>query len=229
MLLMQKYYTESKMIRMLDGTGRAAFKAIRNTDLSDDPEVFIEAGSLFRHEAQDRDAKVLELLQLGLLDPKIAMDELSFRTGNAFVSEKVRGIAHAQDMLDAVKAGAEPQIYMSDDLDAFRKVFTEFMQTAEFYALDDKGQDTVSEILVSINTVGQPPQAFEMAMQNQTVWPRPPAPPMGTMMPPMGPPPPPPGGMAPTQQPPGSATAAESMTANRGEALMTSTPGGGVL
>ena len=229
LLLMQKYYTESKMIRMLDGTGRAAFKAIRNTDLSDDPEVFIEAGSLFRHEAQDRDAKVLELLQLGLLDPKIAMDELSFRTGNAFVSEKVRGIAHAQDMLDAVKAGAEPQIYMSDDLDAFRKVFTEFMQTAEFYALDDEGQDTVSEILVSINTVGQPPQAFDMAMQNQTVWPRPPAPPMGTTMPPMGPPPPPPGGMAPTQQPPGSATAAESMTANRGEALMTSTPGGGVL
>ena len=45
-------------------------------------------------------------MQLGLLDPKIAMDELSFRTGNAFVSEKVRGIAHAQDMLDAVIDGS---------------------------------------------------------------------------------------------------------------------------
>jgi hypothetical protein len=228
LMLMKYYYTEDKMIRMLDHAGRAAFKAISNTNLADDPEVFIEAGSLFRYEAQDRDARVIELLQLGLLDPKVAMDELSFRTGNSFISERVRGIAHATDILEAAKMGAEPQIYLSDDLEAFRKVFTEFMQSAEFYQLEDEQQDLISKMLVAINTVGMPPEAFSAAVQSQTVWPRPPAMPGPPGAMPMGAPQPL-QALAPKQQQTGSGAAAERQTTNRSEALMTSTPGGGVL
>ena len=228
LMLMKYYYTEEKMIRMLDHAGRAAFKAISNTNLAEDPEVFIEAGSLFRYEAQDRDARVIELLQLGLLDPKVAMDELSFRTGNSFISERVRGIAHATDILEAAKMGAEPQIYLSDDLEAFRKVFTEFMQSAEFYQLEDEQQDLISKMLVAINTVGMPPEAFAAAVQSQTVWPRPPAMPGPPGAMPMGAPQPL-QALAPKQQPVGSGAAAERQTTNRSEALMTSTPGGGVL
>ena len=233
LMLMQHYYTEPKMVRMLDNMGKAAFKAIKGTDLSNDPEVFIEAGSLFRHEAQDRDAKVVELMQLGLLDPKIAMDELSFRTGNSFVSERVRGLAHAKDILEAVKMGADPQIYLSDDLEAFRKVFTEFMQSTDFYALEDDVQDNISRILVAINTAGMPPEAFEQAAQNLTVWPRPKPQPLQALgpqgvAPPMGPPP----GtqqMAPKMQPKGSGAQAERAGSNRAEALMSAARGGGAL
>jgi hypothetical protein len=234
LMLMKHYYTEEKMIRMLDHTGRAAFKIIRGTDLSTDPEVFIEAGSLFRHEAQDRDAKVMELMQMGLLDPKVAMDELSFRTGNAFVSEKVRGMAHAGDILESVKIGADPQIYASDDLEAFRKVFTEFMQSTDFYALSDDTQDHISKILVAINTAGMGPGAFESASQSLTIWPRP-APSPLQAMPPQGPPgpqaAPPPGlqAMAPGQQAPGGLAGAERGGTNRAEALMSSARGGGAL
>jgi len=234
LMLMKHYYTEEKMIRMLDHTGRAAFKIIQGTDLSEDPEVFIEAGSLFRHEAQDRDAKVIELMQLGLLDPKIAMDELSFRTGNSFVSEKVRGMAHARDILESVKLGADPQIYKSDDLEAFRKVFTEFMQSTEFYGLPDDTQDHISKILVAINTANMPPGAYEMAAQSLTVWPRPAPSPLQAMgpQPPPGPPQPSPQGvqaMAPRQQAPGSLAGAERAGTNRNEALMSAMRGGGAL
>ena len=226
LMLMKYYYTEEKMIRMLDGMGRAAFKAISNTSLAADPEVFIEAGSLFRHEAQDRDAKVIELMQLGLLDPKSAMDELSFRTGNSFISERVRGMAHARDILESAKMGAQPQIYLSDDLEAFRKVFTEFMQSAEFYELEDEQQDLISQILVAINTAGMPPGSYEAAVQSHSVWPRPPAPPMGAVPTAA---PQPLQAMAAGQQQTGSIASAERLNTNRSEALMTSAPGGGVL
>jgi hypothetical protein len=60
-MLMKEHYNEPKMIRMMDGLGKLIFKELQNTDIVDNPEVFIEAGSLFRNEALDRDAKILQL------------------------------------------------------------------------------------------------------------------------------------------------------------------------
>jgi len=171
--IMQKYYTEEKMMRMLDEIGRVTFHALKGTDLSDSPEVFIEAGSLFRDEAQDRDAKVLELLQLGLLPPEQALDELSFRTGNSFVSERVRGLAHARDMLEAAKRGGEIELFRSDDLAAFAEVFNEYIQGSEFYTLADEDQDYIRDILVAINAANAPDDQYIQMLQTQQVFPRP--------------------------------------------------------
>tara|TARA_Y100001963_G_C6775149_1_gene446982 strand:+ start:237 stop:2174 length:1938 start_codon:yes stop_codon:yes gene_type:complete len=170
--LMQAYYTEPKMMGMLDVYGRVTFDAIQSTDLVQNPEVFIEAGSLFKEESQDRDAKVVELLQLGLIDNQTALDELSFRTGNAFVSERVKGIAHARDMLDAVRTGLDIEIFVNDDLDAFKDVFTEFMRTVAFYELPQERQDYMRDILVSVTTAQAPEEVYEQAMVANKVFPR---------------------------------------------------------
>lgn len=68
LMLMKQFYDQPKMMRMMDQAGQVIFNQLDATNLNDDPEVFIEAGSLFRNEALDRDAKVLELLQLGLIE-----------------------------------------------------------------------------------------------------------------------------------------------------------------
>jgi len=169
---MKLYYTEPKMMGMLDVYGRVTFDAIQSTSIVDTPEVFIEAGSLFKEESQDRDAKVLELLQLGLIEKDTALNELSFRTGNAFVSEKVKGIAHARDMLDAVRAGMGIEVFIHDDLEAFKKVFTEYMQTVSFYEMPEERQDYLRDILVSVATAGAPPEIYESAMVSNKVFPR---------------------------------------------------------
>ncbi len=114
---------------MFDDAGGMVFRKISNTDIVNTPEVFLEAGSLFRDEAQDRDAKVLNLLQLGLIPKEMAMKELSFKTGQAFVFEEIRAINHAQEMLDAVKAGAHIEVFANDDLKVFQNVFSDFMTT----------------------------------------------------------------------------------------------------
>ena len=221
LMLMQKYYTEPKMIRMLDDSGRVSFNAIQATSLSEDPEVFIEAGSLFRDEAQDRDAKVMELLQMGLIPPEEALDELSFRTGNAFVSKKVRALAHARDMLEASKQGAEIEIFQSDDLAAFKEVFSEFIQGAEFYTLAEETQEYIRDILVAVESAGLPDQVYLQMAGNQEVFPRQvePQPPMGGPMMPQRPGAPKPG-MGAAQQAPGSISGAERSGTNRSEALL---------
>jgi hypothetical protein len=170
--LMKEFYTEAKMMSMLDQYGRVTFASIQSTNIVDTPEVFIETGSLFRDEAQDRDAKVMELAQAGLITPQQALQELSFRTGNAFISEKVQAMAHAKDMLDAARLGARIEVFMSDDLEAFGKVFGEFMQTEEFYLLDQERQDYLRDVLLSIESAGQPDEVYRTLLGANKVFPR---------------------------------------------------------
>ena len=170
--LMKEFYTEAKMMSMLDQYGRVTFAAIQSTDIVDTPEVFIETGSLFRDEAQDRDAKVMELAQAGMITPQDALQEMSFRTGNAFVSEKVQAMAHARDMLDAARLGASVEVFMSDDIGSFQKVFGEFMQTEEFYLLDQERQDYLRDVLLSIESAGQPEETYRTLLSANKVFPR---------------------------------------------------------
>jgi len=173
--LMKHYYKGKKFMRMMDQTGAVIFHELGNTDLQDEPEIFIQTGSLFRNEAQDRDAKVLELVELGLLDPKDALKELSFRTGKSFVSKKISNMAHAQEMLDAVLEGHHIEIFASDDVEAFKDIFGDYMRTEEYYDQDPEVQEYVRDIHLSLVTAGMPQEAFIQQEQNYKVFPRKPA------------------------------------------------------
>jgi len=170
--LMKKHYSEDRMIRILDQYGQVTFKALKNTDIVDKPEIFLQAGSLFRDEAQDRDAKVMQLLEMGLIEKEDALQELSFRTGNKNVSERAQAIGHAQDMLDAVKMGGQIEIFASDDIDTFKKVFGEFVRTSEFYELPPPTQEYLRDVLVSIATAEAPQEEHEGALASQKIFPR---------------------------------------------------------
>ena len=169
---MKVYYSMPKMMGMLDEYGAVSFESIASTSIVDTPEVFIEAGSLFKDEAQDRDAKVMELLERGLIDNETALNELSFRTGNAFISKKVRGIAHARDLLDAARAGMNIEIFLHDDLVAAKQVFDDFIKTGEFYEMEEERQNYIRDVLVSIATAGAPVEDYETAMMANKVFPR---------------------------------------------------------
>ena len=156
LLLMKKFYTEERFIRMMDGMGAMVFRKLQSTDIVDTPEIFLEAGTMFRDDTADRDQKVLQLLQLGLIPPNIALQELSFKTGNAFVLDEISNINHATEMLDATKAGAEIEIFATDDLKAFKKVFGDYVKSDEYYTLPSQTRDYIRDIVVAISTY-QPP------------------------------------------------------------------------
>lgn len=173
--MFKRYYTEDMMMRILDETGRVVFKALRGTDLVEFPEIHLESGSLFRDEKHDRDQKVLDLLKVGLIEPEVAMQELHFRTGNSYVTKKMRALSHAEEMLHAVLRGHAIEIMPTDDLKAFKQVFNDFMQTQQYYELNSDTQEYVRDILVAVATFGQEGEEQAKAMMQRTVWPPAPA------------------------------------------------------
>lgn len=168
----RKFYSEQRMIRMMDDTGRVVHKSLVNTDLCDDPEIHLEAGSLFRDEKKDRDQRVLEMVKLGLLDKAEALKALDYRTGNARVTKQMAGFSHAHDMLQAVIAGNAIEIMPTDNLVAFKEVFEDFMRTEPYYRLPVETQDYIRDILVAVATFGKPDEQFMEAELRRTVFPR---------------------------------------------------------
>jgi phosphoribosylformylglycinamidine (FGAM) synthase PurS component len=168
LVLMKNYYTEATYMRMLDQSGQAVFQEIHSETIVDFPEVFIEANSLFRDELPDRDAKVIEMLQLGLIKPDEALKEISFKTGGMTnIVQSMSDMAHAQKMLNAVIQGHEIEIYSSDNLNSFKKVFGDFMKTDNFIRLPLTIQDYISDIFDAVGSYGQPPEALVQAKRNK--------------------------------------------------------------
>jgi hypothetical protein len=172
LVLMSQHYTESKMVSMMDNLGNVVWKSLKGTNIMKNPEIFLEAGSLFRHESGDRDQKVLEMLQMGLIPPDEAIKELSFRTGNAHIAEKVMALSHAEDILEAAKRGFAVEIFNTDDIGAFKQVFGDFMKTEEYYKLEPERQQYIADIFISLETQGMPEEAYQQAMMMRKVFPR---------------------------------------------------------
>lgn len=150
LIFMKAFYKKEKMTKMLDSYGGIVFKSVKNTDYVDDPECFIESGSLFQHEAADKDRKVMEMLQMGLITKEEALSAISFTTGSTFALEKMASMSHAQDILNAAKEGLEVEVFATDDLSVFTKVFADYMRMPEFYSLPEERQDYISDVMVSM-------------------------------------------------------------------------------
>lgn len=164
--LMKAHYTEGKMVRMLDTDGQFVFLELHQTDLSDNPQVFLEAGSLFRAEAQDRDQKTLEMLKAQLITPEQAKRALSTHTVTNDMVDTMKKIRRAKDLLEAVVKFKRPlqDVRAYDDLDSLLEVFNDFMHSPDMYRLPIGVQDLVDNAVAQITQMKTQKQ---MAAQGQ--------------------------------------------------------------
>ena len=176
LMLMKVFYQESRMVRMFDATGKIVFKQLTNTDIVSVPDVFIEAGSLFRSEQQDRDKKIFDMLEMGLIQPETALKELSFKTGNKYVINKMEAMAHADELLRAAAQGYDIEIFKTDDLDAFKTVFGDFIKSTDYYGLDEERQEYLRDIYIAIEHAEIPADKLAQENVQEKVFPRQPAP-----------------------------------------------------
>jgi hypothetical protein len=174
--LMKMYYQESRMVRMFDDAGKIVFRELRSTDIVDVPDVFIEAGSLFRSETQDRDRKIYDMLEMGLIQPETALKELSFKTGNKYVIDKMESMAHAKELLDAAIVGYDIEIFKTDDLESFKTVFGDFIKSPEYYSIAEERQEYLRDVFIAIENAGMNPQQLGQENIQEKVFPRQPAP-----------------------------------------------------
>ena len=171
LLLMKEYYKEDKMLRMLDQTGKVVWRELQLTSLQEDPEVFLEAGTLFRDEKQDRDQKVLEMLQLGLIEPKTALRELDFKTGRSWVVQKMQSQSHARELLQGILDGYPIEIFPSDDLETIEGVFVNFVQSEDYYALEDERQQYIRDVVIALQSFGKEDEMVRKQLLERTVFP----------------------------------------------------------
>lgn len=171
LLLMKRHYNEKRVVKMLDTTGVPAWRAISSTDLVDDAEVYIDANTLFKVDATTRETRVMEMVQLGLMDPVEAREAISFRTFNKAVTDKFVAMSHARDMLQAIIMGNQIEILPTDDLGAFTKVFAEYVQSPPFYDLDPATQEYISQTIKDIAMFGAPEAEWQAASDMKTVSP----------------------------------------------------------
>ena len=188
---MKAYYDESKMIRDFDQYGKAMFSVISVTNLAEDPEVFIEADSLFTATVKDKDQKTLDLLRLGIIDAKTAKKMLSFHLDPTAPISDIADMQHAKQMLAVVvqdgyyltnpdgtpkvDAQGQPvfeprvQLYPADNFDMFADVVGNFMRSDNFYALPQERQDDVyafyQDILKKQAFANMPPEEKAAAEQ----------------------------------------------------------------
>lgn len=173
LVLMKAHYTEAKMYSMLDQTGRVAFRAISSQQIMKSPEVFIQAGSLFQDSAADREARAIQLFEAKLISKEDAMRDISFRTSNAYILEEMEGISHASEMLEAVIDGSLIEIFKTDDLPSFLKVFGDFVKNPDYYMLSKDRQDYIRDIVVSVSIALDPEATMtpEQAKEAMKVFP----------------------------------------------------------
>ena len=171
LMLMKRHYTESRVIKMLDSAGAPAWKAISNTDIVDNPEIYVDGNTLFKLDAANRESRVLEMTQLGLMTPEEARDAISFRTFDKRITEEFIQISHFKDMLQAVIMGQKIQVLPTDNLEAFTKVFTEFVQSTAYYDLPPETQDYIAQLIVDVNMFGAPEAQWQAASDMKTVSP----------------------------------------------------------
>jgi hypothetical protein len=171
LMLMKRHYTERRVIKMLDSAGAPAWKAISNTDIVDNPEIYVDGNTLFKLDAANRESRVLEMTQLGLMTPEEARDAISFRTFDKRITEEFVQISHFRDMLQAVILGEKIQVLPTDNLDAFTKVFTEFVQSPPYYDLPPGTQDYIAQLIVDVSMFGAPEQQWQAASDIKTVAP----------------------------------------------------------
>lgn len=152
--LMKANYDEAKMIRMLDTDGSFVFQELQATDLVDDPEIFLEAGTLFRSSAQDRDNDTLKQLKAGIIKPDDAKLALSVHTVSNDMVEQMKAAKHAKDLLGACVQFNKPvEINPADDvvdLQALKAAFKEFMHSPNFYRLPLAKQDMIDSCYAHI-------------------------------------------------------------------------------
>ena len=192
LIFMSAYYTEAQFMKMLDVNGRVVSAQIKGTDLIQMPNIHLEAGTLFRDEAEDRDAKTMQMLQTGLIDKDEARTRLSFHLGNRDAVKRMAAFAHAEQLLKAASGKLDTfnprtgtvvplgvEIWPTDDLEAIQDVFTEYVRSMDYLKLGDSRQQYIRDILVAVKNYGKPVDPNQMdQLQNEKVWPIQPKDPM---------------------------------------------------
>ena len=152
--LAKKYFTEGMMIRQFNQDGGMFYKQIKGTDLTDQPDIFLEAGTLFANQLADRERRAVQMFQLQLLSPEEARRAINFFGMDNQIAQTIRNYNMALDVMEHVIAGAEVVIHRTDPIPELTEVFGEFVVSDEFFDMSEEVQNRLQTVYRSILAMG---------------------------------------------------------------------------
>lgn len=130
--LWKEYCPAKTKVSYFDPTvGLDVIRSVDKTDLLENPQVYIETGSMFVADQEQRDQTIMQLAQLGILDPKMMLDNLSVTIDRRGRLERFKALSSAKRALAQATAGYV--IELDDDptsLEAVVAVFREYIESA---------------------------------------------------------------------------------------------------
>ena len=170
LLFAQAFYPEDKVIRQFAAQGAAVYRQIQATDLAEDPDVFVESGTLFANDVASRDARTLDMARMGWLTPEQAKKIMGDRLDPMSPVQAVADLDHWLRITHQVaQNAAKAEVYPTDNLKVGESVVADFMRTDEYAALPDANQQAVAALYKQILALamsgqappegGKPPQA----------------------------------------------------------------------
>lgn len=156
LMLVKEHYSKARMIRVFRYDGSMFFKMVKGTDISNDPDVFFEASSLFKDHLREREQRAVQMFQLGLLSPEEARKAISFFGQDAMIHQSVRNYNYALDLLEDALSGDQIVVLPTDPQKEILEVFQEYSSSEEFRDLPLEIQENVTNILVAVIAQGNP-------------------------------------------------------------------------
>ena len=130
--LWKEYCPQKVKVAFFDPTlSLDVIRVVDKTEVLENPQVTVEAGSMFVADQQQRDETIMQLAQLGILEPKMILDNLSITIDRRAKMERFKMLASAKRALAQVRAGFV--IEMDEDpaaLEALAAVFREYIESA---------------------------------------------------------------------------------------------------
>ena len=151
------------MVRQFNQDGGMFYKNLKDTDLSEQPDIFFEAGSLFAQTTENRERKALQMFQLQLISPEEARRAINFFGMDSQIAQTVRSYNYALDVLEAVLEGAAVEIMPTDPLKEMLEVFAEFSVSSEMEELPPEIQAAVNDVYRAVVAQGNPQAVQELS------------------------------------------------------------------
>ena len=169
--LQKVFYNEDRYHAMLGPDGAWTHLMVTSTNINDEPDVVIKGRSLFMKEQDAMAEEVFAKVQMGILTPEEA--QLEMATGqNVHWIKRVKDYSHAQFVVDAVKKGAQAEIFPTDNLQVFQEVLEQTMRTYDFYQLPPDRQDALLEVYYEVIGFGMAEEQYAALKGNRRVSPR---------------------------------------------------------
>ncbi len=131
------YMPEKKIVAIFDEAyGTVVSRGVKSANIVDLPEVTIETGTSFVSTTEERDARLIELAQLGVVDPETVKNNLSFTIDERSELDRINSLAHARDLLEALENGHNVELSEYDEAPlyiAIQQVFGEYVRSPRFY------------------------------------------------------------------------------------------------